>query len=105
VQLTFGSPLRIPGTFLWDEGKELDVSDATETYVQTLQTALQNLKPIPFLHKRDLSVFVSPDLATCSHVYVREDATRTPLQRPYKGPYRVIRRRGKVFTLDYGNKK
>lgn len=84
-QLTFGCHLRVPGIFLWDTKDELDTTSASETYVATLQKAMEKLRPVPFLHKRSQAVFVAPELNTCSHVFVREDAVRSPLQRPYKG--------------------
>lgn len=86
-QLAFGTNLRLPGSLFWDNDKELDISTPTETYVHNLQSCMQRLKPVSFLHKREVSIFIAPELHTSLHVYVREDAACTPLQRPYKGPY------------------
>ncbi len=33
-------------------------------------------------------------------VFVRRDAVKKPLQQPYDGPYRVLRRSSKFYTLD-----
>ena len=44
-----------------------------------------------------------PFASTCTHVFVRVDATEKPLQPPYHGPYRVIDRKSKLFIVDlYG---
>ena len=40
-----------------------------------------------------------------SHVFVQHYATRTPLQQPYYGPYRVIKRSDKYFILDISGRQ
>ena len=44
--------------------------------------------------------FVQQDLDKCTHVFVRVDAVRKPLQPPYQGPFEVIRRIRKTVTID-----
>ena len=41
----------------------------------------------------------------CSHVFVRVDSVRKPLQQPYKGPYKVLKRKDRFFTLDVNGKR
>ncbi|VDO18329.1 unnamed protein product [Brugia timori] len=101
AQLAFGTPLTVPGTLLWHDN-DPDLTPATENYVRSLQRAMEKVRPVPFDHNRKITTFVTPELQSCSHVFVREDAVRSPLQRPYQGPYRVLHRSGKVFTLEYG---
>ena len=36
------------------------------------------------------SSYVSDNLQTCTHAFIRHDAIRKPLQAPYEGPYEVI---------------
>ena len=38
-------------------------------------------------------------LATSTHVFVRRDGVRKPLQPPYDGPYAVVKKTDKYFTL------
>uniref|UniRef100_A0A5S6QRB3 Uncharacterized protein n=1 Tax=Trichuris muris TaxID=70415 RepID=A0A5S6QRB3_TRIMR len=45
-------------------------------------------------------VFIAPSLRAATHVFVRIDSHRQPLQPPYKGPYRVLERGPKSFVLD-----
>lgn len=47
-----------------------------------------------------VSPYIPPLLEATTHVFVRRDAVRTPLQRSYDGPYRIIKRSDKFYTLD-----
>ena len=49
---------------------------------------------------------MSADLSTCSFVFVRNDAVKQPLQKPYDGLFCILQRTSKHFTLDVlGQKK
>ena len=43
--------------------------------------------------------FVPDSLQSCTHVWLRLDRVRAPLEAPYQGPYEVIRRSSDTFTL------
>ncbi|XP_068203601.1 uncharacterized protein [Palaemon carinicauda] len=50
---------------------------------------------------RDRTKHFKPrSLDDCGYVFVRVDAYRQPLTRPYRGPYRVIKKMTKAFLLD-----
>lgn len=45
--------------------------------------------------------FFFRDLATCSHVFLRNDAVKQPLEKPYTGPYKVVQKiSDKVYALE-----
>ena len=59
-----------------------------------------NLRATPTRQSLRPNTHISPSLTSASHVFVRRDAVRTPLQRPYDGPYEVIKRSDKFYTLN-----
>ena len=40
-----------------------------------------------------------------SHAFVQRDSVRKPLQQPYNGPYQILSKADKHFTLDVNDKK
>ena len=48
---------------------------------------------------------VPRDIASWTHVFLRNYSVRAPLTPPYTGPYRVLARTDKLFTLDVCGKK
>ena len=52
-----------------------------------------------YLHSSSVKSFVPKDLESCTHVWVRVDRVRRPLEAPYFGPLEVIKRGAKCFTL------
>ena len=60
---------------------------------------MRNLQPLqPRFSPR--KTFVSQDLDTCTHVFVRVDAVHRPLTQTYQGPYHVLRLTRKTETID-----
>eukprot|EP00794_Sanderia_malayensis_P016536 gene16536-biopygen12214 len=43
-------------------------------------------------------------LQQCTHVFVRHDVVQKPLQAPYDGPFKIISRQDKHFTLNVKGK-
>ena len=50
-------------------------------------------------HHGSHSVHLPTSLKTAVQVYVRHDTVRRPLQRPYDGPFEVLRRGDKTFDI------
>ena len=96
AELVYGTTLRLPGD-LFQTPEASTVSPST--YAERLRQYMAQTKPQP-TRQHAWSAKVPHDLHTCSHVFVRCDATRRPLQAPYTGPYRVISRSDKFFVLD-----
>lgn len=96
AELLYGEPLRLPGEF-FDPSvpSTTDLSDFTAR----LRSFAEKLKPVPASHHSRQKVFIFKDLATTEQVFLREDATRAPLQPAYTGPHKVLERGDKTFRL------
>ncbi|GFV46482.1 HTH_Tnp_Tc3_2 domain-containing protein [Trichonephila clavipes] len=61
---------------------------------QDVFSAMHNLS-----HPGKRSVCIHPGLLEATHVFLRRDMLRRPLQQPYDGPFKVLQRKDKVFSL------
>ena len=96
AELVYGTNLRLPGEFF------------TSTPTNSLPLPSEFLNKLK-LHFQHISL-VSPrpvaskshipkDLSTATHVFTRHDAVRKPLQPPYHGPYPILKRSDKHYTI------
>jgi transposase InsO family protein len=96
AELVYGTTIRLPGEYL---SPPTTTTDSTSEYVDDLRRRLQILRPVRPTRHGQRNVFVFKDLETCSHVFVRHDAVKTPLQQPYDGPFEVVERHEKHITI------
>lgn len=97
AELVYGEALRLPGDFfLPPENEQFDLTD----YAARLRSFVNKLKPPPASrHTNSRSPFIFKDLATASHVFLRDDTVAGSLKPPYTGPHEVLQRGGKVFKI------
>ena len=98
ADLVYGTTLRLPGSF-FSPSVDTTTMDPT-SYVSRLKAIMSKLRPMPSQPHSHRSSFISPELQSTSHVFVRRDAVRKALQPPYDGPFPVLERSAKFFTLD-----
>jgi len=53
---------------------------------------MQRVRLTETAHHIKQKTFTHKTLGTCTHVFVRVDRTKKPLESPYEGPYEVIKR-------------
>ena len=95
----YGAPLCLPGEFL-------DSVDLPPTeFLDRIQSALRGLTLPPPHHVAPSSACVPAALASAEYVFVQEDASIQPLSQLYRGPYRVLSRQDKFFSLEIGSKQ
>ena len=95
-ELVYGKNLVLPGDLIPNSAP---VFSPTSTMVQDLQRHMRSLKPPPALHHGSHKSYMPSTLLTAGHVYVRRDSHTGPLERPYDGPFQVLHRTPKTFTL------
>ena len=66
---------------------------------------MRSLQPSPARFHGKQTTYVPSSLASADYVYVRRDSHRHPLQLPYDGPFRVLDKKEKHFTLDVRGRK
>lgn len=97
AELVFGTSLRLPGEMFVDSRTTGEVSPSS--YVVRLKSFMERLRPSPPRFTSRPS-HIDSALFSASHVFVRIDAVRKPLQPPYEGPFRVVTRKQKYFVVD-----
>ncbi|GFT60360.1 pol polyprotein [Nephila pilipes] len=74
-------------------------------FLRSLRRRVSSLKPAPASHYSSCPVFTSKDLFHLSCIFLRLDRVRRPLEPPYAGAYKVVKRTSKVFTLEIDGKQ
>lgn len=100
AELVYGKTLRLPSEFFTTLKEN---SNETE-FVQRFRHTMQQLRPVPTSNHSSTKPFLQTDLSNCSHVFVRNDTVLAPLQQPYDGPYKVIKRYEKFFKIQINEK-
>ncbi|XP_029158465.1 uncharacterized protein LOC114930794 [Nylanderia fulva] len=96
AELVYGTPIRLPGEFFIDEDPPKD----PQIFIEKLRKFMRKIRPTPPAHHIRPRVFSYKDLFSCSHVFVRVDAVKKPLDCPHEGPYEIIERiSDRVFKL------
>ena len=98
AELVYGSSLRLPGEFV--DPTSGRTAQPTSAFLRDLQQTMQTVLPPPPVYHNNCQHYVPDNLAQTGYVYVRVDNHRSPLQRPYEGPFRIVSIDDKYFTLD-----
>lgn len=96
AEAVYGETLRLPGDFF--EPSTHGTTDVSE-YIGRLRTLTKKIQPKPTSRHCNKTIFIYKDLATTSHVFLRDDTLRGSLQPAYTGPHAVLKRGDKVFKL------
>ena len=98
AELVYSSSLRIPGEFVNPTASR--AVQTSSAFLRGLQTLMNNALPPPVKYHSSQQTLMPNTLSSTGYEYVRVDGHRTPLQRPYTRPFRIISTSDKYFTLD-----
>ncbi|KAL1509078.1 hypothetical protein ABEB36_003876 [Hypothenemus hampei] len=101
AEMLYGTTLRVPGEFFLNE----DLPTDTQVFLEKFRQHMRLIRPIPTAHHYKPKIFQFKDLFNCSHVFLRTDSVKKPLENPYSGPYQVVERRNDVFTILINNER
>ena len=96
AELVYGTSLDLPGE-LFNSIGHTDTPDPT-SYVAQLKVSMQLLRGSPIRKQPQQKTYASKDIVSTTHVFVRHDTIRKPLQLPCDSPYCVLKRADKHYT-------
>ena len=101
-EIVFSTQLRLPGKF-FEQNQNQTVP--TSKFVETQQKFLSQFKYRESRFPTNQKTYVDPKLSRCKYVFIRNDATRSPLQPTYDGPYKVLQRIPKYFKVQRNSRE
>ncbi len=101
-----GTSLMLPHSLFSESG------EFSKSPLDFIQTLAKNLSTMDFAvmsegihHAKHLTTNLPDALKTCTHVWVRVDRVRRALKAPYTGPFEVLDRNDRTFTIRLLNGK
>ena len=98
AELVYRTTLYLPGEFFSTTSNSCD---DPASYVTRLKASMSQVKPPPVCTQLQNNTHVSNYLWDCTHIFVRNDKVKKPLQPPYNGPFKVLKHGNKYFTLQF----
>ena len=96
AEMVYGFTLRLPGEF-FTPSPTTSLPNPSE-FVNQLRTHFRTTSPIS-PRPTQWTTNIADRLSSATHVFVRHDAVRRPLQPPYDVPFPVVKRTDKHFTV------
>lgn len=92
AELTYGTTLRLPGEYFFTNNETINPKKILEHLRQTIR----QVRPRAFKHQ---------NIHDCTHVFIRVDKVKRPLDQPYEGPFPILQRTSSThFKVDVKGK-
>ena len=95
--MVYGTTLRLPSELFMSTPS--DIASDSLSYVDTLKELMNQLQYGQPHSPSSIPTFVHKDLTDCTHVFVRNNAKKPPLQPTYNGPFKVVDRKTRYFVI------
>ncbi|XP_046144930.1 uncharacterized protein LOC123988532 [Osmia bicornis bicornis] len=98
AEMLYGTAIRLPGEFF----VTVEESTDPQIFLGKFRQHIRQVKPSSVAHHNKPKIFVQKALDTCTHVFVRVDAVKKPLEAPYEGPFEIIERVTEhIYKINY----
>lgn len=102
AEMLYGTVLRVPNEFFDD----IDAVSDPEMFLTKFRSHMREVRPTATSHHIKDKFFIQKGMHDCTHVFVRVDSVKQPLESPYTGPYEIIRRESdRVFIIRKDDKE
>lgn len=101
AEALYGKTLRLPGEMC---GETSTYANTNTHFSDVITNAIKKMQAVRRSTDRR-AMFIHDDLKVCTHVFIRTDAYRRPLTPTYEGPYRVLKRHNKVYTVKINDRQ
>ncbi len=99
AELTYGCTLHLPSVLLPASRKSPFHMDQL---IQRMRPFHESVTPIPFIRHRLPPFHVPQAIQDARYEFIWSDGRRQPLQPPYEGPFKVLSKTNKFFTIQRG---
>ena len=96
-EITIGKTLRVPGQFVSGEHEH---THSSSDYRQQLTRYISSLRSTEPRHPSSRKTYLDKALNDCTHVFIRNPTNKPPLSPSYDGPFRVLSKHDKYYTVD-----
>ena len=99
AELALGDTLTVPGELLPTAPPGEDAGARAEA-LRNLRHDVAIMRPTPGTAHTEPTVRMPASVKDATHVFIRRDRHRGPLEAPYDGPYRVVEHRDRTMVID-----